>query len=129
MFCLSPFFKKIWCHAGIIGTIFPFLQSSGNILHFKQFLNILKKGHFQHANTVSHVERKFHCHYAYTLEVTGRAFLTLVLQIKYAIPDNPNNVDLRFSPKKQLPQVERKRIFGISLKTYKTMKFVKKLVL
>ena len=67
------------------------------------------------------VERKFHCHYVYTLEVTGRVFLILLLQIKYAIPDNPNNVDLRFSPKKQLPQFERKRIFSISLKTYKTL--------
>ena len=36
MFCLSPFLK--------IGTMFPFFQSSGNIPHFKQFLNILKRG-------------------------------------------------------------------------------------
>ena len=43
-FCLSPFLK--------IGTMFPFFQSSGDIPHFKQFLNILKRGgYFQHANT------------------------------------------------------------------------------
>ena len=48
MFCLLPFLK--------IGTMFPFIQSSENISHFKQFLNILKTsysvaGHYQHANT------------------------------------------------------------------------------
>ena len=43
---------------------------------------------------------KVHCHYAYSSEVTGRAFLTLLLQIKYPIPDNPNNIGLIFSPKK-----------------------------
>ena len=39
--------------------MFPFFQSSANISHFKQFLNILKRerfyysvaGHFQYANT------------------------------------------------------------------------------
>ena len=35
MFCLSPFLK--------IGIMFPFFQSSGNIPHFRQFLNILKR--------------------------------------------------------------------------------------
>ena len=39
------------------------------------------------------------CHYAYSSEVTGRAFLTLLLQIKYAIPDKPNDIGLTFSPK------------------------------
>ena len=36
MFCLSTFLK--------IGTMFHFFQSSRNIPHFKQFLNILKRG-------------------------------------------------------------------------------------
>ena len=31
------------------------------------------------------------------------AFLILFLQIKYATPDNPNNIGLTFSPKNQLP--------------------------
>ena len=40
----------------------------------------------------------------------GRVFLTLLLQIKSTSPDNPNNVGLTFSPKKQPPQVGRKPI-------------------
>ena len=36
MFCLSPFLK--------LGTMFPFFYSSRNIPHFKEFLNILKRG-------------------------------------------------------------------------------------
>ena len=38
-------------------------------------------------------------HYAYSSEVTARTFLTLLLHIKYAIPDKPNNIGLTFSPK------------------------------
>ena len=33
-------------------------------------------------------------------ETTGRAFFTLLIQIKYATPDNPNNLGLKFNPKK-----------------------------
>ena len=36
MSCLLPFLK--------IGSMFPFFQSSGNIPHFKQFSNVLKRG-------------------------------------------------------------------------------------
>ena len=44
-------------------------------------------------------------------EVTVRAFLTLLLlQIKYATQDNPNNIGLTFSPKNQVLQVGRKQI-------------------
>ena len=39
---------------------------------------------------------------------------------KYPTLDNPNKVGLTFNPKKQLPQVERKQIFTLSLKTHKT---------
>ena len=43
---------------------------------------------------------KFHYHYAYNSKTTGRAFFTLFIQIKYATPDNPNNLGLKFNPKK-----------------------------
>ena len=46
--------------------------------------------------------------------------MTLLQLIKYTTTDNPNNIGLTFNPKKQIPQVERKRIFNISLKTHKT---------
>ena len=69
---------------------------------------------------------KFHFHYAYSSEVMGRAFLSLLLQIKYPTPDKPNNITLTFSPKNQLLQVGRKRIFTISLKTHKTYKNLQK---
>ena len=62
---------------------------------------------------------QFHCHYAYRSGVTGRIFLKLLLQIKYATPDDPNNIGLTFSPKTRLLQVGRKRIFSMSLKTDK----------
>ena len=39
--------------------------------------------------------------------------MTLLLQIKYTTPDNPNNIGLTFSPKNQLPQVRRKEILSI----------------
>ena len=65
---------------------------------------------------------KFHCNYAYSLEVTGRAFLTLLLHIKYATPDKPNNTSLTLSPKNQLPQVRQKQIFSICFKTRKTLR-------
>ena len=38
----------------------------------------------------------------------GRTFFTPLLQIKYAILDNPNNIGLTVSPKKRFPQVEQK---------------------
>ena len=46
--------------------------------------------------------------------------MTLLLQIKYATPDNANNIGLTFSPKNQLPQIERKGILSISVKTHET---------
>ena len=36
---------------------------------------------------------------SYSSEVTGKAFLIPLLRIKYAIPDNPNNIGLTVSPK------------------------------
>ena len=62
---------------------------------------------------------KFHYHYAHSSDVMGKSFLTLVLQIKFDIRDNPNKIALRFSPKNQLLQVRQKQIFSISLKTHK----------
>ena len=56
---------------------------------------------------------KFHCHSAYNSDVTGRAFLALLLQIKDTTPDNINSIQT----KNQLPQVRQKRIFSISLNT------------
>ena len=69
---------------------------------------------------------KFHCHYACSSEVTGRVFLTLLLQIKYAIQDDPSNIGLTFSSKNRFPQIERKWIFSISLKTHKLTETCKK---
>ena len=46
--------------------------------------------------------------------------MRLLPQIKCAIPDNPNNIDLTFSPKNRFLQFGKNRIFSISLKTHKT---------
>ena len=62
----------------------------------------------------------FHCHSSYSSDVMDRVFMTLLQLIKYSTTDNPNNIGLTFNPKTQIPQVERKRIFNISLKTHKT---------
>ena len=40
--------------------------------------------------------------------------MTLLLQTKYAIEDNPNNIGLTFNPKNRFLQVGRKRIFSVS---------------
>ena len=56
---------------------------------------------------------KFDCHSAYNSDVTGRAFLTLLLQIKDTTLDNLNSIQT----KNHLPQVRQMRIFSISLNT------------
>ena len=71
------------------------------------FLLISEKlnGHFEKILLMSSQHKliskcaKFHCHYAYSSEAKGRVFLNLLLQIKYAIPDKPNNIGLTVSSK------------------------------
>ena len=83
------------------------------ICHFKKILVVFSQ------HKVISKRAKFHWHSANSSEVTGIAFLTLLLQTKYATLDNPNNIGLTFSPKNQLPKVGRKWIFR-NLKTHKT---------
>ena len=56
---------------------------------------------------------KFYCHSEYSSEVASEGFLSFLLEIKYATTDTPDKIGLRFSPKNQLPQAGRKRIFCI----------------
>ena len=85
MFCLSPFLK--------IGTMFPFSQSSENIPHFKQFLNILKRGsiiagHYQHANTDHIMTMSF-----ISIEFTGDSFNIILRErnVCQVLIDNGNS--------------------------------------
>ena len=66
--------------------------------------------------------QNFPCHYARSSEFMDRAFLTLLPQWKYAIPDNPNNIGFTFSSTNELLHVRQKRNFIIRLKTHKTYK-------
>ena len=42
-------------------------------------------------------------------EVTNMVFMTLFFQIKYAIPQNPNNIGLTFSPENQFRKSGKSR--------------------
>ena len=51
---------------------------------------------FSHHKLISKYTN-FHCHSGCSSEVTGIAFLTDLLQIKYATPDDQNNIGLTFN--------------------------------
>ena len=94
--------------------------------HFREKIRVFSQYTYffllRSVKLICHFKRYYwcHCHSSYSSEITDRAFMTLLQQVKHTTTDNPNNIGLTFSPKNQLPQVGRKRIFNISLKIHKT---------
>ena len=54
---------------------------------------------------------EWYSHSAHSSEVTGRAFLTHLLQTKHTTPDNSNSVGFTFSPKKSTYTSRKKADF------------------